>query len=39
MGRCRLALAAGVVDARIQGHQNQLFRELLKAFVPPAWAR
>ena len=38
-GRCRIPVAAGVVDPKIPGHQNQLLRAMLEAFVPPAWAR
>jgi hypothetical protein len=38
-GRCRVPLAARVVDPRIKGHPNQLFRALLQEFVPPTWAQ
>jgi hypothetical protein len=38
-GRCRLPVAARVVDPQIPGHQNRLFRQRLQAFGPPAWAR
>jgi Transposase DDE domain len=38
-GRCRLPRAARVVDPRIQGHPNKLLRQMLQAFVPPAWAQ
>jgi hypothetical protein len=38
-GRCRIPVAASVVDPRIQGHQNELFRDMLRALVPPAWTQ
>jgi hypothetical protein len=38
-GRCRIPVAARVVDPKIPGHQNRLFRQMLQEFVPPAWAR
>jgi IS4 transposase len=28
----------GPIDPKIKGHQNILFRQMLKEFVPPAWA-
>ena len=37
--RFRIPVALGLIDPRIRGHQNILFREMLKAFVPPAWTR
>jgi hypothetical protein len=38
-GRFRIPLAARVVDPRIKGHPNKLFRTMLQEFVPPAWAQ
>jgi hypothetical protein len=38
-GRCRIPVAASVVDPKIPGHPNKLFRDRLEVFVPPAWAR
>jgi Transposase DDE domain len=37
--RFRLPIALGLIDPQTRGHQNRLFRERLKAFGPPAWAR
>jgi Transposase DDE domain len=37
--RLRIPVALGLIDPKIRGHQNSLFREMLKAFVPPAWTR
>jgi hypothetical protein len=39
VGAFRIPVAASVVDPAIQGHQNRLFRDMLEAFVPPAWAQ
>jgi hypothetical protein len=38
-GRWRLPVAMGLIDPAIRGHQNILFRQMLKDFVPPAWVR
>jgi hypothetical protein len=35
----RIPLALVPIDPRYRGHQNLLFRQMLKAFVPPTWAR
>jgi hypothetical protein len=37
--RFRLPVALGLIEPSIRGHQNSLFREMLKAFVRPAWTR
>src|SRR5262245_54944930 len=37
--RYRVPVRAAVVDPQIQGHQNLLFRQMLKECVPPAWAK
>jgi hypothetical protein len=37
-GRFRIPVAAGVVDPKITGHQNILFRQMLDELVPPSWA-
>jgi Transposase DDE domain len=36
---CRIPLALVPIDPQCRGHQNLLFRQMLKAFVPPTWAR
>jgi hypothetical protein len=38
-GRVRVPVALALIDPKIKGHQNLLFREILKDFVPPSWAR
>jgi hypothetical protein len=38
-GRVRVPVKAAVVDPKIKGHQNLLFRQMLEQFVPPAWAQ
>jgi hypothetical protein len=38
-GRYRVPVRAAVVEPPIKGHQNLLFRQLLKDFVPPAWVK
>jgi len=38
-GRFRVPVAAAVVDPTIPGHQNSLFRQMLKQFFPPSWAQ
>jgi Transposase DDE domain len=35
----RIPLALVPIDPQCRGHQNLLFRQMLKAFVPPTWAR
>jgi hypothetical protein len=35
----RIPLALVPIDPQCRGQQNLLFRQMLKAFVPPAWAR
>jgi hypothetical protein len=37
--RVRVPIAMGLIDPQRRGHQHILFREMLKAFVPPAWVR
>jgi len=37
--RLRIPLALVPIDPKIKGHQNILFRQMLKEFVPPAWVR
>ena len=37
--RVRVPIALGLIDPKIRGHQNILFRQMLKDFVPPAWVR
>jgi hypothetical protein len=36
--RVRVPVALARIDPKINGHQHSLFRQLLKDFVPPAWA-
>jgi hypothetical protein len=38
-GRCRVPGRAAVVDPKITGQQNLLFRQMVKDFVPPAWVQ
>jgi hypothetical protein len=38
-GRFRIPVALAPMDPTIKGHQNILFRQMLKDFVPPAWTR
>jgi Transposase DDE domain len=38
-GRLRIPVALGLIDPKIRGHQNILFRQMLKDFGPPAWVR
>jgi hypothetical protein len=38
-GRFRLPVGLAPMDSTIKGHQNILFRQMLKDFVPPAWPR
>jgi hypothetical protein len=35
----RVPIALGLIDPKIRGHQNRLFRQMLRDFVPPAWVR
>ena len=37
--RFRIPAALGLIGPSSRGHQNILLREMLKAFVPPAWTR
>jgi DDE family transposase len=37
--RVRVPMALGLIDPVIRGHQNILFRQMLRDFVPPAWVR
>jgi hypothetical protein len=38
-GRVRVPVALAPIDPKIKGHQNILFRQMLKDFVPPTWVR
>jgi Transposase DDE domain len=38
-GRYRVPVRAAVVHPQIKGHQNLLFRQMLKDFVPPVWVK
>ena len=38
-GQLRIPVALGLIDPTLRGHQNILFRQMLKDFVPPAWVR
>jgi hypothetical protein len=37
--RFRVPVALAPIDPQCRGHQNILFRQMLKDFVPPVWAR
>jgi hypothetical protein len=37
--RFRVPVALGLIDPKRRGHQNILFRQMLKDFVLPAWVR
>jgi hypothetical protein len=37
--RLRVPVALGLIDPQRRGHQNILFRQMRKDFVPPAWVR
>lgn len=37
--RVRVPVALGLIDPRYRGHQNSLFRQMLKAFVLPRWVQ
>ncbi|RMG43778.1 MAG: hypothetical protein D6723_20100 [Acidobacteria bacterium] len=34
-----MPVAVAVIDPEVKGHQNILFRQRLREFVPPGWAR
>ena len=36
-GRFRVPVALALMDPQSKGHQNLLFRQMLKDFAPPAW--
>ena len=38
-GKLRIPVAVAVIDPKIKGHQNKLFRQMLKNFKPPAWCK
>lgn len=38
-GRVRVPVAIALMDPKKKGQQNELFRQMLQDFVPPAWAR
>jgi hypothetical protein len=38
-GRVRVPVALATIDPQIKGHQNLLFRQMLKDFVLPVWTR
>ena len=35
----RVPVAFALMDPTIKGHQNILFRQMLKDFIPPSWVR
>jgi hypothetical protein len=35
----RIPIAIAAIDPARKGHQNSLFRQMLKDFKPPAWVR
>jgi hypothetical protein len=37
--RFRVPVALGLIDLQCRGHQNTVFRQMLKAFVPPRWVQ
>lgn len=37
--RVRVPIAVGLIEPQRRGHQNILFRQMLKDFVPPTWVR
>lgn len=37
-GVYRIPVAIGLIDPRIKGHQNIVFRQMIRDFVPPKWA-
>jgi hypothetical protein len=38
-GRFRIPVALALIDPKIKGHQNILFRQMLQDFVSPTWVR
>lgn len=38
-GRFRIPVAVALIDPSRTGHQNILFRQMLRTFVPPAWVK
>lgn len=38
-GRLRVPVALALIDPTCRGHQNILFRQMLRDFVPPAWVQ
>jgi hypothetical protein len=36
---CRIPIAIATIDPERKGHQNILFRQMLRDFEPPAWVR
>jgi hypothetical protein len=38
-GHYRVPVRAAVVDPKLKGQQNLLFRQMLQDFVPPAWVK
>lgn len=38
-GRFRVPVASELIDPKRKGHQNILFRQMLRRMQPPAWAR
>jgi hypothetical protein len=38
-GACRVPMALAPIAPQWRGHQNILFRQMLKDFVPPTWVR
>jgi hypothetical protein len=37
--RFRVPVALALIDPQCRGHQNILFRQMLKTFIPPAWVK
>ena len=38
-GACRVPIALAPIDPPCRGHQDSLFRQMLRDFVPTAWVR
>jgi len=38
-GVYRIPVAIGLINPEIKGHQNILFRQMIRDFVPPRWAK
>jgi len=38
-GTYRIPVAIGLINPKIKGHQNILFRQMIRDFVPPKWAK